>query len=145
MIFTFSVFDHKYSSWADLAQNLKLFKVKFDTKTNSNIKSSVVESILSVLDWKYPFWANLVRKIKTVSLNWKLVPRLIRIWRIQWRCSFFLFSTFSINYPFLRNFFPKIKIVCWSWNLEPILIWICRIQWWFSFFFFRSEIPLKKY
>ena len=69
MIFTFSVFDHKYSSWANLAQNLKLFKVKSDTKTNSNMKSSVVVFILSVLDWKYPFWENLVRKIKTVSLS----------------------------------------------------------------------------
>ena len=29
-----------------------MFKVKFDTKTNSNMQNSMVVSILSVLDWK---------------------------------------------------------------------------------------------
>ena len=45
----------------------------------------------SALDRKYPFWANLVQKIKIVSLSLNLVPKLIRICRIQWCCSFFLF------------------------------------------------------
>ena len=31
-----------------------MFKVKFDTTTNSNMQNSMVVSILSVLDWK--FW-----------------------------------------------------------------------------------------
>ena len=57
MIFTLSVFDYKYSSWENVAQNLTLFKVKFDSKTNPNMQNSVVVSILSVLDWKHPFWA----------------------------------------------------------------------------------------
>ena len=69
MIFTLSVFDHKYSSWANVAQNLKLFKVKFDSKTNPNMQNSVVVSILSALDWKHPFWENLVQKIKIFSLS----------------------------------------------------------------------------
>ena len=46
---------------------------------------------LSVFDRKHPFWANLVQKVKIVSLSWNLVPRLIRICRIQWCCSVFLF------------------------------------------------------
>ena len=69
MIFTLSVFDYKYSSWENVAQNLTLFKVKFDSKTNPNMQNSVVVSILSVLDWRHPFWANLVQKTKIVSLS----------------------------------------------------------------------------
>ena len=45
----FSVFDNKYLSWAKWNC---LFKVKLDTKTNSNMQSSMVVSIWSVLDWK---------------------------------------------------------------------------------------------
>ena len=50
MMFTFSVFDHKYISWANLVQ--KLFKLKFDTKVNSNMQNSMMVSILSTLEWK---------------------------------------------------------------------------------------------
>ena len=32
-------------------------------------------------------------QIEIVSLSWNLVARTIRIWRIQWWCSLFLFST----------------------------------------------------
>ena len=48
---------------------------------------------LSVLDRKHPFWVNLVQKIKIVSLIRSLIPRLIRICRILWWCSLFLFYT----------------------------------------------------
>ena len=48
MMFTFSVFDHKYISWANLVQ--KLFKLKFDTKVNSNMQNSMMVSILSALE-----------------------------------------------------------------------------------------------
>ena len=48
--------------------------------------------IFSVLDGKHSFWANLVQNIKIVSLSLNQVPGLIRIWRIQWRCSLFLFQ-----------------------------------------------------
>ena len=67
------------------------FKLKFGTKTNSNIQNSKVVFTFSVLNRKYTFWANLVQKIKIVSLNWNLVPRLIRIYNIQWWYHFFLF------------------------------------------------------
>ena len=48
-MFTFSVFDLKYLSWANLVQNSKLF-VQSDTKTNLNMQNSMVVSILYVLD-----------------------------------------------------------------------------------------------
>ena len=67
------------------------FKLKFGTYTNSNMQNSMVMFILSVFDWKYPFWANLVQKVKIISLSWNLVPRLIRVCRIQWWYSLFLF------------------------------------------------------
>ena len=47
----------------------------------------------SVLNRKYLFWANSVQECKIVSLNWNLEPRPIRTCRIQWGCSFFIFST----------------------------------------------------
>ena len=52
MMFTFSIFDHKYLSWANFGPNIQncLFKVKFDTKTNLNIQNSIVVSISSVSD-----------------------------------------------------------------------------------------------
>ena len=37
-----------------------------------------------VLDHKNPFWTNLIKKIKTVSLNWNSVPKLIWTCWIQW-------------------------------------------------------------
>ena len=75
------------------------------------------------------FWVNLVRKLKIVSLRWKVILRLIRIWRIQWWCSVFLFLTRSILFLEICS-----KIVCWSWNLEPRFIRICAIQCLFSYF-----------
>ena len=64
MMFTFSVFDHILLGqiWS------KLFKMKFDTKTNSNMQIPMV-FIFSFLEWKSPFWANLVEKIKIVNLS----------------------------------------------------------------------------
>ena len=61
-----------------------------------------------VLDRKYLFWTKLVPKIKIVSLSLNLVPKLIRICRIQW-----LYSLFHVRLeiPFLGKLFPKFKIV----------------------------------
>ena len=90
------------------------------------MQDSTVVFILFVLDWKYPFWTNLVQKIKIVSFSWNFGPVLIPICRMQWRCSLFLFFTFSL---FL------FKLVSLSWFLVPRLIWICRIQCWCVRFF----------
>ena len=109
------------------------FKLNFSTYTNSNMQNSMVVFILFVSDWKYPFWTHLFQKIKTVSLRWNLEPLLIRILRIQWRCSLFLFWTGN---KLLGNLIQKIKIVSLSWNLVPRLIRICKTQWWCSLFLF---------
>ena len=126
-IFTFSVLTTNILFGQFCFKNSKLFKLKFDSKTNSNGQNSMVVFILSILDWEYRFGGNLVQKIKIASLCWELVLRFIRIWRIQWRCSF---SVFGWKY-LLKFFFSKIKIACWTCNLKPRLIWICRIRWWF--------------
>ena len=45
-----------------------------------------------VLGWKHSFCANLVKTVKSVSLSLNLVASIIRIRRVQWCCSLFLFS-----------------------------------------------------
>ena len=60
----------------------------------------------SVFDQKYPFWANLVQKLKIVCSELNLIPTLIRIFRIQWRCSFICFR---LEIPFLGKLRPKNK------------------------------------
>ena len=77
-------------------------------------------------------WANLVEKIATVSLSWKLVLRIIWVWRIQEWSSF------------LPDFDQDCETCsknqnCWSSNLESRLIWICRIWCYFSFFLVQKD------
>ena len=67
------------------------FKHKFGTYTNSNMQNLMDLFTFSLFDWKYCFWANLVQKVKITSWSWNLVPRLIRIFRIQWWSSLFVF------------------------------------------------------
>ena len=79
--------------WANLVkkkQNCE-FKLKFGAKTNSNLQNSIAVFNFSVLDFEYPFGGTLFQKIKIIILSWKFVPRLIRIYRIQWWCSLFQF------------------------------------------------------
>ena len=102
------------------------FKLKFGTYSNSGMQNSMVMFILSVFDLKYPFWANLVQKIKIVTLSWNLVPTLIRTWRIQWWCSFFLFLRENILFgkfgPKSQNCHFKLKFGQWSCPLFLFLI-----------------------
>ena len=42
------------------------FKLKFGTKTNLNMRSSMMMFTFSVFDHKYLSWANLVQKFKIV-------------------------------------------------------------------------------
>ena len=63
---------------------------KMLSSSNLNTQNSVVLLTFSDFDCKYRFWVNLVQNIKIGSLFWNLVPGLIRICRIQWRCSIFL-------------------------------------------------------
>ena len=50
------------------------FKLKFCTKTNSNVQNSILVLTFGVLEQKYPFCANLVEKIKIARLSSNLVP-----------------------------------------------------------------------
>ena len=65
-------------------------KLKFGTQSNSNMQNAMTVFTFSILDGKHSFWAHLVQKLEIVSVSWNLVPRLIRICRIEWRCYFFL-------------------------------------------------------
>ena len=81
-------------------------------------------------------WSCAVVIIKTVSLSSYLVPRLIKICRIQWWCSVLLIS--SGNTLFWVNLVQKLKVVSLSWNLVSTLISICRTQCWCSVFLFST-------
>ena len=58
----------------------------------------------SIFNWKYFLGVNFVQKLKIISLNWNFVPSLIKICRIPWWCSLFLFATEN---TFLQKFSPK--------------------------------------
>ena len=101
---TFSIFDWNCLFCINLVLKIKcLLKLKFDTYTNSNMQNSVVVFTFSALDLKYLFCTNVVQKIEIVNLSWKIVRRLIRIWRVQWWCSFF---SFQLKVSFFGKF-PK--------------------------------------
>ena len=98
-----------------------------------------------------------------------MLARLIRIHRIQWCCSPFLFlsqntlfgqicsknskivslswnSMMLLTFSFFHwkklswtNLVQKLKIVSFSWNLLHRLIQICRTLWWYSPFLFSTR------
>ena len=61
MVFILSVLDLKIpflDKFGPKIQNGE-FELKIDTKTNLNMKNSMMMFIFPVLDWKYPFFGNL--------------------------------------------------------------------------------------
>ena len=88
------------------------FKLEFGVSTNWNMQNSMVVFTFWFLDRKHPFWAILVRKIKTVTLSWKLVQRLIPIWKIQ--MVLFRFSLLDGKHPFWQICFKKSKLSVWA-------------------------------
>ena len=74
----------KYTRTSLLARKMSLFSSKL------NMQNSVVMFTFSDFDRQYHFWVNLFQKIKIVSLFWNLMPEIIWICRIQWRCCIFL-------------------------------------------------------
>ena len=118
------------------------FKLKFSTSDSFDYPEFSGYAHFSVFDWKYLFRANLVQKIKIVSLSCNLVPRLIRISRIQQCGSHFLFLTGNTIFGQKRK-----KIVSLSRNLVPrviqyLMYWIQR---WFSLFLYSTESTLISY
>ena len=73
------------------------------------MQNSMLMLTLFIFDWKYPFCENFVQKLKILSLSWNLTPRVIRICRIQWCCSLFLFRPAIL---LLEKFGPKHEN-CW--------------------------------
>ena len=136
VLFTFSVLEQKYPFWANLTPKKSScqFKLKFGTQTNSSFQNSAGVFSFSVLDWKHSFWANLVQIVKIISLSLNLVPRLIRICRIQWVFSFFL----GWKHPLGQNLVQKIKLVSLSRNLVSRLIRKYRFQWFCSLLLFQT-------
>ena len=93
----------------------------------------------SVFDGKYRFWANLVQNIKIVSWRWNLIPRLIRICRIQWCCSRFLFlsgnTLFGQTWSKNQNYQFKLKFVTYTnSNMQNSMVM-------FTFFCFDQKYP----
>ena len=83
-----------FSVWLEISFLSKFqwkIKLKFGTRTNSNMQNQVVMFTFSVFHWKYHFRKNFFPKFKIASLTWNLVLRQIRICRIHWWCSLFLF------------------------------------------------------
>ena len=69
-----------------------LFKLKFGTKTDSNIHNLMGMLYFSAFDKKYLFLGNLLEKNQN-CWGWNLKPRIIRICTIRWWFSFFLENT----------------------------------------------------
>ena len=108
------------------------FRLKFGTQSDSNLQNLIVKFAFSVFNWIYPFWANLVQKIKIVSFSCILVPRLIRICRVECWFPFFLCVFFCCrsDLPFLAKFAPKNHVCEFKLKVNSVqsLIRICRIQ-----------------
>ena len=68
VMFTFSFFRFRFLGKFGPKNQSCQFKLKFGTKTNLNMQSSMVVFTFAVLDRKYLFWANLNQKI-SVSLS----------------------------------------------------------------------------
>ena len=110
MLFTFFCFGTELiflGKFGPKNQNCQ-FKVKLDTQTNSNMENSMMLFTFFIFDQKYPFWANLIQKIKFARFRWDLIPRLIRIFRIQWWSLLFSFS--NINTLFGQIWSKKSKL-----------------------------------
>ena len=108
----FSNFERKLPFWANLVKKPQngQCKLKFGIYTNSNMQSSVALFTFSVLHGKHQFWASLVQRFKFVSLSWNLVPTLVRIRRIQCRCTIFLFWTGDVLFGQIRSKMSKLSI-----------------------------------
>ena len=79
------------------------FKAKFVSYSNSNMQNWKAVFTFFVFDWKRPPWTNLVQIFNIYCLRWNLIPRLIRLYRIQCQCSFFYRS----ETLFFGKFGPK--------------------------------------
>ena len=59
------------------------FKIKFGTKTNSNMQNLMLMFPFSAFEWKYSISINLIHNIEIFDLSGNLVPRRIYICRTK--------------------------------------------------------------
>ena len=131
------VSERDYPFCENLVQTINyLFKMKFGTKTNSNMLNSVVLFICPSLYGRCLFVAKLVQAIKlSVYVKYSMSNSSIL------NSMVIYFSSLGRQIPFLDKFGPNNKIVSSRWYLVLILILISWIQWWCSSFPFGREIP----
>ena len=90
----------------------------------------------SVFDREYAFSANLVKKNKIVSWMWNFTFKLIQVWRIQWWCSLFSFSSgntlFGTSWSKNQNCQLKVKLdTKTSSNMQnSMMLFICFVFEW---------------
>ena len=141
MLFTFFVFDRKYSFWANLGQKFKIFSLRWNLILRL-IRICRTQWWCSLFYFRpeIPFWANLVQKIKIVSLRWNLIARLIRMIKLILirliLMPVFTFFIFGQKCPFWAKLVQNVKIVSLRLNLAASLIRTCGIQWCCSLFSF---------
>ena len=136
-LFCFRLKVHFLHKFDPKTQNYQ-FKLKFCTKTNSNIQNSYSDVHFFSFWLEIPFWPNLVQKLKLVSLSWNFALNYFEYAELCRKYVVFTFSVLERKNPFWPNLVKKIKIFSLTWNLVPRLIWICGIQWWQSFFQFLT-------
>ena len=121
-MFTFFVFDRKYSFMANLVLTFITICLKWNFVSRL-FRIYRIRWWYSFFDQNYSFWTNFVQKIKIFSLCWNLVLRLIRICRTSWWCSlFFIWFFFDRKYSFMANLVTKFNIVCFKWSLVPTIM-----------------------
>ena len=128
VVFTFSVLDQKQSFWANLVQKFKFASLSW------NLVPTITHKIFGTNSKTSKLYLRLTVKHRKVSKYYEKICSLIRIWKIQWRYSRFLFL--DGKHPFWANLVQKIKIVNLHSNLVPWLMWICRIRWSYLLFLF---------
>ena len=101
------------------------------------MQNSIVMFTFFVFGRKYPVWDNLVQKIKIISWSWNLVPILIRICRIEWWYSLFLFL---IGNTLLGQIWSKLSIFTVQGETDTLTNSIIQKSMAeFTFFFFDQK------
>ena len=108
VVFTFSVFDWKYTFSAYLVQKIKIVSLSWNLVPRLILTYRIQWMVMLPffrLQLEIPFLDKFSPKLQNCLFIWKLVLRHIRICRIQW-CSLFLLLTKYI-YPFFDKFSPR--------------------------------------
>ena len=136
MLFTFFVFERKYSFSANLVQKVKII----------NLSWSLVPTLIRICRIHvhfFCFWSGIpfLGKFgpKTQNYQFKLKFGTYTNSTMQNSMMLFTFFVFEQKYSFSANLVQKVKIIILCWNLVTSLIRICRIQWRSSIFPFVTR------